>query len=406
MSVSLDRRTFLSGSSVALSSMLFANSANAKPKRKEKIRHFIYVNLRGGPSQMDTFDAKPDHSNGGGIKGIKTAMKNVYFAESYEGLAGFSEHMALVHTSSRIGAHELGRYYVGTGGFLPNPAQVQPGLCSIAGWALAEEKESDLPKVVSLGGSLSAGFLGNEFSPYSMKPGQNKLKVDEDWRTRLIRSESLRDEYMKHSANAHLDQIKEELRHGRKATQLSLGISNRVFELSGESPQTIEAYGKGIGQSFLQARRLIQAGVPSIEIPYGGWDTHQNNVERCRNLSEPLNKGLCQLLKELKVMGLLKNTMVMIAGDFGRTPRINANAGRDHYPMNTPILLIGGNLSGQHIGQSSKDGLSLENAVTMGAFSYSLYRHLGFNPNEPYMHKSGRPLDLCPSKSGIDELMS
>ncbi|MDD7984731.1 DUF1501 domain-containing protein [Lentisphaera marina] len=402
----IDRRTFLNGGSLALSSLLFANSAEARAKRGPSLRHFIYVNLRGGPSQMDTFDAKPNHVNGGGLKCVKTAMNNVYFSEHFEGLADFSKNMALVHTSSRIGAHELGRYYVGTGGFLPNPAQVQPGLCSVAAWALSQEEQSDLPKVVSLGGSLSAGFLGNEFSPYSMRPGQNKLKVDEDWRQRLLRSESLRDEYMKHSASSHIDQVKEELRHGRKATQLTLGISNRVFELDGESPKTMASYGKGIGQSFLQARRLIQAGVPSIEIPYGGWDTHQNNQERCKNLSEPLNQGLCQLLKELKVMGLLERTMIMIAGDFGRTPRINENSGRDHYPMNTPVLLIGGSLSGQHIGQSSDDGMSLEKAVTMGEFSYSLFRHLGFNPNEPYMHKSGRPLDLCPSKSGIDELLA
>jgi hypothetical protein len=402
----INRRTFLNGGSLALSSLLFSKIANAKAKRGPKLEHFIYVNLRGGPSQMDTFDAKPDHVNGGGLKTVKTAMNNVYFAEHFEGLAEFSEKMALVHTTSRVGAHELGRYYVGTGGFLPNPAQIQPGLCSVAAWALSQDKQSDLPKVVSLGGSLSAGFLGNDFSPYSMKPGQNKLKVDEEWRQRLLRSESLRDEYMKHSASAQIEQIQEELRHGRKAAQLSLGISNRVFELNGESPKTIEAYGKGIGQSFLQARRLIQAGVPSIEIPYGGWDTHQNNLQRCQSLSEPLNQGLHQLLKELKVMGLLERTMIMIAGDFGRTPRINENSGRDHYPMNTPILLIGGSLSGQHIGQSSKDGMSLEDAVTMGEFSYSLFKHLGFNPNEPYMHKSGRPLDLCPSKTGIKELLS
>ncbi|WDE95372.1 DUF1501 domain-containing protein [Lentisphaera profundi] len=401
-----NRRNFLRGGSLALSSLLFPNRGNAAIKKRPKVRHFIYINLRGGPSQMDTFDAKPNHVNGGGLKGAKTQIKDLYFADHFAGLADFSQHMALVHTSSRVGAHELGRYYVGTGGFLPNPAQIQPGICSTAAWALAADKESDLPKVVSLGGALSAGFLDNDYSPYSIKPGQNKLKVDADWRERLLRSESLRDEYMKHSASQQIEQIQEELRYGRKATQLNLGISNKVFDLDNESPKSLEMYGKGIGKSFLQARRLIQAGVPSVEISYGGWDTHQNNTQRCQNLCEPMNQGMCQLIKELEVMDLLDSTLIMVAGDFGRTPRINENGGRDHYPMNTPVLLIGGGLSGQHIGRSSKDGMSLAGAVSMGELSYSIFRYLGFNPNDPYMHKSGRPLDLCPSKSGIAELLS
>ena len=370
-------------------------------EKRIKIRHFLYVNLRGGPSQMDTFDAKPNHPNGGGLKGIKTQISDLYFADHFEGLAEYSNHMALVHTSSRIGAHELERYYVGTGGYLPNPAQVQPGIASTAGWAIAEEKESDLPKVVALGGALSAGFLGNDYNPYSIRPGENKLKVDEDWRDRLLRSESLRDEYMKHSAMRELDQVQEELRHGRKASQLTLGISNRVFELSDEVPKLASSTVVEL-KSFLQARRLIQAGVPSIEISYGGWDTHQNNMQRCTNLCVPMNQGLCQLVKELKIMDLLDSTLIMVAGDFGRTPRINMNSGRDH-SLNTPVLLIGAGLKGQHIGRSSKDGMYVEDAVTMGQLGHSIMEMLGVNPNNPFIQK-GTTFRFEPFKTGVISL--
>lgn len=400
----MDRRRFLYGSSsLALYTVMGGGLKAAERKRKPKVRHFVFVNLRGAPSQMETFDAKPNHRNGGPTQGIETQIPGLYFSQHFEGLAEYSNQMAMVHTSSRIGAHQLGQHYVSSGGFLPNPAQQYPGLSSIAGWGLQRE-ESALPRVVSIGNAQSAGFLGNQYNPYSVKAGQNDFKLEDDILARLKRAEFMRDEYVKQSPVKDSYEYQEEFRHGAKASQLTLGFSNRVFDLENENAVTREAYGEGIGKSLLLARRLIQADIASIEISYGGWDTHNNNFTRCQNLCEPLNKGLCQLVKELKALGLFDSTMIMVAGEFGRTPVINMNEGRDHYPNNTPALLIGGRFTGTRHGESSNDGTQIKDPVSMGQLGYSLCRMMGLNPNEPFMHKSGRPLKYSPESSGLESL--
>ena len=400
----MDRRRFLYGSSsLALYTAMGGGLRAAENRRRPKIKRFIFVNLRGAPSQMETFDAKPNHRNGGPTQGIETQIPGLYFSQHFEGLAEYSNQMSLVHTTSRIGAHQLGQHYVSTGGFLPNPAQQYPGLSALAGWGLPRE-ESALPRVVSIGRAQSAGFLGNQFNPYSVKAGQNDFKLSDELTARLQRAESMRDEYVQQSPTKNINEYQEEYRHGAKATQLSLGFSNRAFDLDNESQATRDAYGGGIGNSLLLARRLAQADIPSIEMSYGGWDTHTNNFGRCQNLCEPLNKGLCQMIKELKALDLFDSTLIMVAGEFGRTPVINANDGRDHYPNNTPVLLIGGRMQGTRYGESSPDGTQIKDGVSMGELGYSICRLLGMNPNEPFMHKSGRPLNYSPSKTGLASL--
>jgi len=396
----MQRRSFLKGGAATLSAMLMANSLHAAPRRK-KLKHFIYVNLKGGPSQMELWDPKPGNGNGGPTKTVKTKVDNLLFAEPLQGLADISNNMAVIRTTSRIGEHTLGQYYVSSGGFGPNPVIKHPGMCSVVGWGHYNEN-NDLPPVVSLGAAQSAGFLGNNFDPYVV--GGNKLAVTGHDKDALERADNMRDEYYKVSPLAKSDDFNEEVKHESRSSRLSLGISNTVFDIAGESQKTKDAYGTGFGQNCLKTRRLLMAGVPAVHMSLGGWDTHQNNFTKCTTLATSLNQGLSQLVKELKALDLFDQTLIMVAGEFGRTPKINANEGRDHYPQNTPVALISGGLNGLVVGQSGSDGTKMENAVPMSAVSYSVYKLMGIRPKGYFEDITGRPLRYCPGDAGLPGL--
>lgn len=396
----MHRRSFLKGGAATLSAMLMANSLQARP-RGRKIKHFIYVNLKGGPSQMELWDPKPGVSNGGPTKAINTKIENLLFSENLPGLAEISDNMAVVRTTSRIGEHTLGQYYISTGGFGPNPVIKHPGMCSVVGWA-KYNKENDLPPVISLGAAQSAGFLGNNFDPYVV--GKGKLAVTGSDKEILERADNMRDEYYKVSPLAKSDDFNEEIKHESRSSRLSLGISNTVFNINGESQKTRDAYGTGFGLNCLKSRRLLMAGVPAVHMSIGGWDTHQNNFTKCATMAASLDKGLSQLVKELKALDLFDQTLIMLAGEFGRTPKINGNEGRDHYPQNTPVAMISGSLNGIVVGQSGPDGTEMANAVPMSAVAYSAYKLMGIRPKGNFEEITGRPLRYCAGNEGLPGL--
>ena len=401
----MNRRALLKGGAATLSGMLLANSSFARRKRS-KLKHFVFVKLGGGPSQMELWDPKPGTKNGGETKGIKTKIAGVQFADSMPGMAEYSNNMAVIRTSSRIGEHMLGTYYVGSGGFGPSPVLKHPGMVSVVGWRLANEN-NDLPPVVSLGGSMSAGFLGNSYDPYVAGNSEITLEIASQYKQSVEQADQMRKEYYKVSPLGQADDFHEEIKHESRSSRLSLGISNKVFDLSTESTATQEAYGgRGFGNSCLTARRLIMAGVPAVHLSLGGWDNHNGIFDGIGDRVGRLDKGISQLVKELKALGLFDKTMIMIAGEFGRTPNINNNQGRDHYPRNTPVALISGAIKkGIAIGNSGPDGTGMENMVTLGAVSHSVYKMMGISPTGQFTDKSGRPLRYCPSDAGLQGLV-
>ena len=173
-----------------------------------------------------------------------------------------------------------------------------------------------------------------------------------------------------------------------------------------ESKSALESYGgRGFGSSCLTARRLIMAGVPAVHLSLDGWDNHEGIFNGIGDRVTRLDKGVSQLVKDLKVLGLFDKTMIMIAGEFGRTPRINNNEGRDHYPRNTPVALISGAIKkGLVVGGSGPDGTKMENMVTVGAVSHSVYKMMGISPTGQFTDISGRPLRYCPSDAGLSGL--
>ena len=398
----MNRREILKGGAVTLSGMLMANSTLAR-RRKSKMKHFIFIRLGGGATQMELWDPKPGNKNGGPTKGLKTKIAGRQFSEYLPGLAEISDKMAIVHTTSRIGEHMLGTYYTGSGGFGPSPVLKHPGMCSVVGWGLYNEN-NDLPPVVSMGGGLTAGFLGNSYDPYQAG-GDMSLAVNGMYKKGVEKGDNMREQYHKVSPLAESDDYKEEMKHEARSSRLSLGISNKALDISGESEKTKENYGRGFGEQCLKARRLIMAGVPAIHLSLGGWDMHQNVFESCANRIPAMDQAISMLVKDLKAMDVFDKTMIMVSGEFGRTPRINNDEGRDHWPRNTPVALISGAFNkGLVVGDSGPDGTAVNNMVNFGAVSHSVYKMMGINPKGWFEDIQGRPLRYCPSDVGIEGL--
>jgi Protein of unknown function (DUF1501) len=400
----MHRRNFIGGSAASLSMMLGAGNLRAgELSDGRKINHFLFVNLQGGPSQMETWDPKPGSANGGPTKGIKTKVPGMLFAEGLAPMAEFSDNIAVIRTVSRIGEHELGQYFVSTGGFAPNPVLQHPGLCSTVGWGL-NNPDSDLPPVVSIGKGRSAGFLGNAFDPYA---AGEKLEVDPRWRQALEQADQMRDEYYAVSPISAANDFQEEVKHQSRSSRLTLGISNKAFDTSLESAKTREMYGAGFGGSCLLARRLFMAGIPSVHVGLGGWDTHQNNFDATTKLGATLSKGLGALIAELKAMEIFDQTLILVGGEMGRSPKINGNEGRDHFPGNNTFALIGGSIKGQSVGNSGSDGMTVSNGASMPQLSYSILDLMGLKPLGFFNDSvSGRPQRYCPGENPVPAKLS
>ncbi|HLK41130.1 MAG TPA: DUF1501 domain-containing protein [Polyangiaceae bacterium] len=380
---------------------------------RAKARGCILLWLNGGPSHIDTFDPKPGRATGGSFKAVKTCVHGVLVAEHLPKLADRMDRVALVRSmSSKEGNHARAQYYVHTG-YAPNPTVVHP---SLGGWvaARAVEPHAELPPFVSIGGpSFGAGFLGVENGPFVIqKAGASPADVDLAPGVDEARFERRR---------AALDALEERFAgitgdakvHGRReiyaqAVRLMRAPGLAAFDVSTESDATRAAYGDtDFGRGCLVARRLVERGVRFVEVVLDGWDTHQNNFERTKALSQTLDTALAALLDDLRARGVVDQTLVACMGEFGRTPRINANDGRDHWPQAWTALLAGGGLRGgvAH-GATDEDGAKvLGTPTTVPDLLATMASALGLDPGHTESTPAGRPISVTDGGAPLPNLI-
>ena len=401
-----------------------ANQLATDPSRR---RHCILLWMAGGPSQTDTFDMKPNHENGGEFKEIATNVPGLRFSEHLPQLAQQADQLAVIRgLSTKEGDHGRGTYLMRTGR-VPLGMDKYPAL----GAALAKQLSSaelNLPPYVSVSPfrafnneAFGSGFLGPQFSPLIV--GENgaaaqaaadeyaKLNVDS-----LKPPESVSDFQMQHRLEIWKSLESEFMRtHNVAATRAHQTIyenslrmissdSSSAFDLSEEPEKVRDAYGKGtFGQGCLLARRLVERGVPFVEVALGpsqnggvGWDTHANNFEAVKSLSAELDSGWANLIKDLRERGLLESTTICWMGEFGRTPTINGAAGRDHFPQAWSCVLGGGGIAGgQAYGRTSEDGMHVEEGrCEVTDVLATLCAALGVEPETQNMSNSGRPIAI------------
>jgi len=359
------RGLFLSASALGLSFALPPLPARAARRRgPERPRSLVVVWLAGGPSQLESFDPHPGAASGGPTTAIDTAQAGVRIAAAYPQVAGVLDRFALVRSlTTKEGDHERAQYAVRTG-YRPDPTLLHPALGAIAAAEL-DAPGLELPRYVALGPAefpSRGGYLGAELDPYRVfSPGgrgQNLVAhVGADRQARrlgaldtLARSfERGRGEAARRTLHEHVT---------REALRLMDSEQLAAFDLDLEPEGLRERYGASdFGRACLVARRLVETGVRSVEITLPGFDTHAANFSGQAERAAILDPALATLVGDLAERDLLDSTVLLVTGEFGRTPSINPLDGRDHWPHGFSCLLAGAGIAvGQVLGATDPEG--------------------------------------------------
>jgi hypothetical protein len=407
----------------------------AVAQENKRQRHCIILWMAGGPSQMDTFDLKPGQPTGGEFKEISTAVPGLKISEHLPGLAQQADKLAIVRSiNTSEGDHARGTYLVRTGQ-RPGGAVKYPSIAAGLSKALGSES-SLLPNYFTIDPFLainpdafSPGFLGPKYAAAAVSAsgrprGEDefaKLTVDNlvnpsgiaDGRAKKRRAlwQQLQEEFLQNHPSA--SPLAHDTVYRRAFRMMDAGASE-AFELESEPAAVREAYGRGVfGQSCLVARRLVERGVPLVEVTLGGvaagglgWDTHQDNFNAVKRLSGELDAGWSTLMTELDERGLLEDTTILWIGEFGRTPQINALGGRDHFPGAWSCVFAGGGISGgQAHGKTSADGTEVvDDKVEIKDVLATLCQAVGVDPALENIASGGRPIKLTEGEPIADIL--
>jgi hypothetical protein len=402
-------------------------AAEAATSRERK-RSCILLWMNGGPTQTDTFDLKPGHANGGPFKEIATTAPGLRISEHLPRLAKQGKHLAIVRSmTSREGDHNQATYYLRTG--YRQQGQIQyPPLGALLSRELGNSKAS-LPGFVSIAPVLGSnpavftpGFLGPEYAPLivgnqadataampdldkafrvqDVKPPSAIKASRVDARVELLQGFQ-RDFVATHPgvpALSHQDAYE-------RAVRLMRTAAAKAFDLEEEKAALRDRYGRNLfGQGCLLACRLVERGVPFVEITLNNapgapnaWDTHGQNFEQVKNLCNVLDPAWATLLEDLEQRGLLDTTLVVWMGEFGRTPRINGQQGRDHFPDAWSTVLCGGGVKGGSVyGKTSPDGMTIkDDPVKVPDFLATVAKALGLDPTKQNMSNIGRPIRIA-----------
>jgi hypothetical protein len=403
-------------------------SAGAQSSQSAKMENCILIWLAGGPSHLDTFDPKPAAAVDvrGEFKPIDTAVPGLKISEVFPNLAKVMNQVTLIRSmTSPESDHDRASHHLLTG-YRPMPALVYPGYGSVVS-KTREETRTALPSYVAVPDPpifASSGYLSPAYDPFSVSgdpntPGFRVRNLTPPDRLTLERLMRRRD--MVHKLDAFSNDVPatpltssrdqfSESAYSLLTSSAALG----AFKIGDESAKTRDRYGRTtFGQSCLLARRLIEAGVSFITVndrgtAQLGWDTHVQNFRTIKDtLAPPLDKGLSGLLGDLADRRLLDHTLVVMMGEFGRTPRINRNAGRDHHGRANSVLMFGAGVpSGLVLGRTDNSGDSpVERPVTPADLASVLYQRLGIDPDTKFEAPDGRPIRLVDAANPPRELL-
>ncbi len=360
----LNRRTFLRNVAIGAVGAGLLGWKDAVALHADELRKrgmaCILLFMRGGPSQLETFDPKPGTDHGGPTKSISTAVSGIHIAEGWTKVAEAMKDITLIRSmTNREGEHARATYQLHTG-YIPSGTVKYPSIGSIVASEIGSS-DFDLPHFVSI--------------------------ADSGGKTRVEEHQGL---------------------YG-SASQMVLSPRLKAFDITQEKTEVRDRYGRtAFGQGCLLARRLVESGVTFVEVELNGWDTHQDNFERVKKLSESADPAFAGLITDLKERGMLDKTLVIWMGEFGRTPKINPRTGRDHFPMVFNVALAGGGIKGgKVIGTTSPDAMTVkERPVSVPDLFCSFYQALKINPRKENMSSLGRPIKLIDGGKPVPELFA
>ena len=369
-------------------------------------KNVIYLYMTGGMSHLDTFDTKPGSETQGPVESIDTNVPGLSVSQFYPLTGEHMDKVAVINSmNSNQGAHAQGQYYMHTSYFLRGTIQ-HPHLGAWASHFLGKHNEA-LPANVKIGGNSSGmggGFLETQHAALPIgdpTAGLQHSKLpktvsEDEFQRRLQRVREMNRQFVR---RYDLKQIRAYSGMYDEAVRLMKSKDLLAFDLSQESPAARAAYGEHeFGQGCLLGRRLVEHGVRFVEVDYGGWDTHSDNFTQMAEKGAVLDQALSALLDDLFQRGLLDETLVVLATEFGRTPTIvDQRNGRNHYPQAFTCLLAGGGIRGGiRYGRTDKEGREVvEDLVTVPDFNATIAYAMGLPIDEEVLSTSRRPFRVA-----------
>lgn len=386
----------------------------------QRAKSVILVYLDGGPAQTDTFDPKPDTSRDyfGNFKGVsKTNVEGIYLGEKLPQLAQIADKYTLIRSLTHgVNAHETGHYAMITGDS-SGGSVVYPSYGSVISYMKKDTYKGILPVYISVTSANSrfneGGFLGNEYKSFDTGGQPEKALYEVEGVMNRFVDKKRMDQRMSLLKEFERQPMDKEIIDSLRSVNMDFiwGESREVFDLSDEPDSVRERYGiSRLGQSCLVARRLVEAGVPFVNVRTTGWDTHKKHFQHMNTMLPDLDMALSALLEDLDSKGLLDSTIVLCGGEFGRTPKVlweaPWNGGRAHFGAAFSYLVAGGGFhGGKVLGKTDKTGEKvIERPVYPCDLIGTIYLLMGIDPYGTLPHVSEGDLPILPSL--LDEKQS
>ena len=415
------RRSFLRGITLGAAGLAGLSFTDLMAVQADELRSrqmaCILLWMAGGPSQLDTWDPKPGTDTGGDTRAIATIVPGIQLAHHFPRTARVLDDVAIIRSmTNKEGNHQRATYQLHTG-YAPSGTVKHPSFGCVVGAELGSSK-FDLPHIVSIGtrdvgSGQGAGILGVKYEPFQvpdpLKPPLNvALGVPAGrFARRLNLMHSM--EVAGFGNSGGLDRVTEHHSVYKQTAGMVLSPHMQAFNVAHESVQTRGMYGETpFGQGCLLARRLVEAGVTFVEVRSNGWDNHTKVTDSVARNAGGVDPGFASLVTDLKQRGMLDRTLVIWMGEFGRTPKINPNAGRDHFPRVFSMAMAGGGVrGGQVIGSSTADGTAVKDQpVTITDLMTSFCHSLKIDPTKENISPQGRPIKIVDGGKVVTGLFS
>jgi hypothetical protein len=396
---------------VTLADLLAVEAAQSDGIPAPKAKGIIHIFLPGGMAQQESFDPKPyaplEYRGSFGV--VKTTIPGVVFSETMPQIAAIADKITVVRSMTHgEAAHERGTHTMFTG-YQPSPAVVFPSMGSVISHELGPRQ--NLPPYVCIPNEpnpyAGTGYLSSSFGPFSLgaDPAGKGFKVrDLSLPHGIDQPRFARRQTMLEAVNAHFAQAEKsdalaamDTFYQRAYSLISAPKAREAFNIDAEPARVREAYGRNpAGQRMLLARRLISAGVRMVSLTYGGWDFHRAITPSTRREAPALDRAFAALISDLDRTGMLDQTMVMVSSEFGRTPKINSDAGRDHWPRVFSILMAGGGFKRGLVYGSSNATASEPDSdpLTPPDLFATMYHLLGVDYQKRLLAPGNRPVDI------------
>ena len=406
---------------------LFRLRARAEQKAYQAIEaradSVIHIFLPGGIAHQETFDPKPyaPIEYRGELGTVATSIPGEVFSETLPKTAGVADSLCVIRSMTHgEAAHERGTHNMFTG-YRPSPALQYPSMGCVVSHEFGPR--NNLPPYVCVPGVpnefAGTGYLSSAFSPFALgsDPASKGFRVqdldlpggvDESrFATRRTALEAVNDYFRKREASDELDAM--DTFYDRAYSLISSADARAAFDINAEPDAVRDEYGRNeAGQRMLMARRLVAAGVRMVTLTYGGWDMHNQVAQGMRGSMPAFDQAFAALINDLKRNGLLDRTLVLVSSEFGRTPKINATAGRDHWPKVFSVVMAGGGIKGGYIHGASNATASDPDRDPVGPedLATTIYHQLGIVADKELMAPGNRPIEIVDGGTVVKELLA